>query len=275
MPHCVEVCVENPSPGFCKLRDKTDARVLQELGYFDHLQSDSPDWNALARALKWSRTQLRHLHSSVVRKVVKSLQSQRPDGTFATDHRIFLGIAVSGDEGSLCEVDGHTYYAGQFAMVRGADNKGLLAQLLGINPSTKLVRVRWIYRMKDVSPSALAQSSHRWRALLMPGSCKKAGSLQEQGEVFFVFHEDFIHHQALVEPCTVRFMSPEGSSAAGEDFLLDQVANSRSTFLCRFVYDPTKQRIFSLKNKLIKTRYRRVLDVLMREADTASAPARR
>jgi hypothetical protein len=38
-----------------------------------------------------------------------------------------------------------------------------------------------------------------------------------------------------------------------------------STLLCRFVYDPVRNRILSLKNKLIKTRYRRTLDALLRD----------
>ena len=246
MPDCVEVCVETPSPGFGRLRDKTDARVLQELGYFDHMQAPNPDWNALATALKWPRTQLRHLHASVVRKVVKSLHTQRPDGSFAADRsRHLLGGGVSADEGSLCEVDGQSYCAGDFAMVRGPDEKRLLAQLLGINPSTRLLRVRWVYQWEDVAPEAMMQSSSRWRALLAPGVRRKPSSVQQQGEVFFVFHEDFIHHQALVEKATVRFIQPEGSGPMVDELLApgagrasEQGAAARRSFVCRFVYDP-------------------------------------
>ena len=265
MPHCVEVCVENPSPGFCKLRDKTDARVLQELELFDDLQVDAPDWNALKQSLKWSRTQLRHLHCSVVRKVVKSVEVQRADAGLGAHSSSLLASGVSADQGSLCTVDGQTYYAGDFAMVRGAENQVLLAHLLGINPATRLLRVRWLYRWKDVGAAAMMQSSRRWRTLLMANSRKKWRALQEQAEVFFVFHEDFIHHQSLVEKCAVRFINPEASAAAAQDVLVSQLAQNRNLFLCRFVFDPTKQRVLSLSNRLIKTRYRRVLDTLLKE----------
>ena len=239
MADCVEVCVETPSPGFGRLRDKTDARVLQELGYFDQMQAPDPDWNLLGAALKWSRTQLRHLHASVVRRVVKSLYGQRPDGSFAPDRTShLLGGCAAAEEGFLCEVEGQAFYTGDFAMVRGPDEKSLLAQLLGINPSTKLVRVRWIYRWDDVEPSAIAQSSSRWRALLTPNSKRKSSSLNRHAEVFFVFHEDFIHHQALTDKATVKFVQPEGSSAAVDDLLLEQGARARHAFVCRFVYDP-------------------------------------
>ena len=259
IPQCVEVCVENPSPGFSKLRDKTDARVLQELGLFEDLQIPNPDWDKLAATLKWARTQLRHLHASVVRRVVKSLQSQLPDGSFPlSDSRSLLR-----DEGSLCEVDGKTFYAKEFAIVRGPDEKRLLAQLLGINPTTKLLRVRWIYQWEDVPQDAMTQSSRRWRALLTPGMRRKASSSNPQREVFFVFHEDFIHHQALVDKCVVRFLPPEGTSTIAEDLLDDK--GGASVFMCRFVFDPQKRRILSLRNKLIKTRYRRILDSLIKE----------
>jgi GNAT superfamily N-acetyltransferase len=260
MPQCEEVCVENPSPGFCKLRDKTDARVLQELGFFHDLQADAPDWNALKDALKWSRTQLRHLHSSVVRKVARWLEV-RAGGHSSS----LLPSGVEHHQPSLCTVDGQTYYAGDFAMVRGAGNQILLAHLRGINPATKLLRVGWIYRWKDVATSAMMQSSRRWRSLLLAASRKKWRGLQEQAEVFFVFHEDFIHHQSLVEKCSVRFMCPETSPSAAQDELINQLAQQRNVFLCRFVYDPAKERVLSLSNRLIKTRYRRVLDTLFKE----------
>ena len=183
MKHCTEVCVENPSPGFSKLRDKTDARVLQELGFFEHLQADSPEWDELTATLKWSRTQLRHLHSSVVRRVVRSLQAQRQDGTFAgTDSSGLLGACGSMDDsGALCEVEGTAYFAGNFVVVRGPEGKQLLAQLLGINPATKLLRVRWLYRWRDLPEGVIASSSRRWRRLLLSsrGARRKVSAEQE------------------------------------------------------------------------------------------------
>jgi hypothetical protein len=218
--------VENPSAGFKKLRDKTDARVMYELGYFEHLQCDTPDWHALNCALKFSRTQLRHLHSSVVRRVVKSLHLLQTSAASANGgHGGAHGGSVVPDDGTLCEVEGVTYCAGDFAIVRGADKKQLIAQLLGINPATKMLRVRWIYRWHDLAPTAISQASSKWRHLLTGGVRKKTQkALQVKGEVFFVFHEDFIHHQALTDKCSVRFMCPEGSAAAAEQMLRSAAA---------------------------------------------------
>ena len=151
-----EVTVEHPSPGFARLRDCTDARVARDLGCAAELQADSPPaWDSLRERLKWPRTQLRHLWSSVMRRVVPTLDPASP---VSPDAAACSPGPFASPGGLVHEAHGARFVAGGFALVRGPQPEPYVAQLVGVNPVTKLVRVRWMYRASDVPPKALADA---------------------------------------------------------------------------------------------------------------------
>lgn len=199
-----EVCVENPSERFAMLRDRTDSKVVLELGLLDTLTQDPTPFDKLKRQLKLSRTQLRRLSSSVVRKVVR--QSASPGG--------------------LCASKGVEYFAGDFVLVRGMSDRPYVAHLIGVNPSTQLLRVRWVYRHEEVPPSVLTFFA-RHQSSSMYSRKRPCPAL----EVFYSFHEGFISPQTLIAKCTVLMTPHEPVDAESQ-------LGGLSAFFSRFVYDP-------------------------------------
>jgi histone acetyltransferase 1 len=202
-----EVCVENPSDKFALLRDHTDAQIIVEMGLLDAFTCDSPAYDTLRRQLKWGRTQLRHLSQSVVRKVVI-----RPTDTPA---------------GRLCNIGGADYFAGNFILVRSGRDQPMVAHVVGVNPMTGLLRVRWVYRYDELP-------EEQQRAFAKTCTTKhRRKSTAPQLEVFYAFHEEFLSPRTVAGKCSV-FMTAHDPVSPQEHL----ASFGDSAFLCRFVYDP-------------------------------------
>ena len=227
-----EVCVENPSPRFSTLRDRTDSRLLIELGHLESILGSDPPYEELHSELKLGRTQLRHLAVSVIRKVVYTRpQTANSEGS---------------SKGELCSLGGVDYFAGDYVLVRSPNNLPYLAHLVGVNPVTGLLRVRWVYRYDDIPESALRTFSKKSSNLYKR---RRVTSL----EAFYSFHEDLAPAQALMGKANILYTSQEPVDP-------DVHIKSPGTFFCRFVFDPARERVWSLAERNFKSKYRRTLD---------------
>ncbi len=203
-----EVCVENPSDKFSVLRDHTDSQIIVEMGLLDAFTVENPAFDSLRRQLKWGKTQLRHLSQSVLRKVVT-----RPTDT---------------PTGRLCSVGGADYFAGNFVLVRSGKDRPMIAHLIGMNPMTELLRVRWVYRPEELPEQQLRAFTKKKAARY------RRRSTFAQNEVFYAFHEDFISPRTIVGRCSVFLTTNEPIDPH------ERLANyGDDAFFSRFVYDPT------------------------------------
>eukprot|EP00960_Hanusia_phi_P038493 753461-Hanusia_phi.AAC.6 len=247
-PQCCEVRIENPSVGFSKLRDATDARLLLET-IPDLLGLPYPPYEQVKKLLKFTPAQTRHLWVSIIRKTVKSLPVRNiPDENYRFHN---AKVANFEEEGFLCNVNGHKFYTGQFVRVAGRDQSVRLGHLVGINPFTKLIRLRWLYFVSDI-PGKMQSELNR----IFGEDCSK---LRTQ-EVFYAFHEDFIKMEQLLGIVSIAVV--DKAPTASE---LESRFQNGQQYYFRYVYDPAKFAMYRISDKRLKPNYRHVIKEIVKE----------